>query len=88
MPVRPHSPAWPPLQAGASSALLLAPSALDTDAQADRELEGELAFARAQFDTLAATGSAHKTRDLAQRLWRLQRRIDDLEGQLAQPTAA
>ncbi len=47
-------------------------------------LELELRFARAQFDAVSSTGSAHKTSSLADRLWQLQHRIDDLEAQISE----
>ncbi len=46
-------------------------------------LELELGFARAQFDAVSSTGPAHKSRGLAEKLWQLQQRIDDLEAQIA-----
>jgi len=42
-------------------------------------IEQQLTFARMQFDHLSLTGPAHKMRDLAQRLARLQQRILALE---------
>ncbi len=46
-------------------------------------LELELRFAEAQFDAVSSTAPAHKTSDLASRLWQLQHRIDDLRAQIA-----
>ncbi len=46
-------------------------------------LELELRFAEAQFDAVSSTAPAHKTSDLAGRLWQLQHRIDDLRAQIA-----
>ncbi len=43
----------------------------------------ELQFARAQFDPVSSTAPTHKTSRLAGRLWQLQRRIDDLQEQIA-----
>jgi hypothetical protein len=55
-----------------------------TDCQREADLdaitiEQQLTFARMQFDHLSLTGPAHKMRDLAQRLARLQQRILALE---------
>jgi hypothetical protein len=48
-----------------------------------KQLDRELRFARAQFDALSRTGQAHKTTQLANRLWQLQHRIDALEVRIA-----
>ncbi len=45
-------------------------------------VESQLNFARAQFDVLSNAAPAHKVSDLAGRLWRLQRQIDELDAKL------
>jgi hypothetical protein len=48
------------------------------------QMEAELHFTRAQFDSISRASSEHKIRNVAARLWRLQRRIDELEAKIAQ----
>ncbi len=47
-----------------------------------KQLNLELRLTRAQFDALSETASQHKTRNVADRLWQLQHRIDDLTAQI------
>ncbi len=45
-------------------------------------LKMELRFALAQFDAITSTAPEHKTARLADRLWQLQHRIDDLRASI------
>ncbi len=45
-------------------------------------LNTELRFALAQFDAITSTAPEHKTARLADRLWQLQHRIDDLRASI------